>query len=131
VAAPTGLAGATANTTQINLSCQNVTGETGFAIQRSPDGSSGWAQVGTTAAGVLTFQDSGLSAGTAYYYRVEATGAGATTATGVTAAAAPTPPGRRDDVLPPRPGDQRRRRRRLLYRRQRRHHCVSDATSLR
>jgi len=43
-------------------------------VQRSLNGSSGWAQVGTTA-GAATLQDSGLAVGTTYYYRVMATNA--------------------------------------------------------
>jgi hypothetical protein len=93
-AAPAGLSAAAASTTQINLSWQDVTGESGFVVQRSADGSTGWTQVGTTAAGVLTFQDSGLTAGTKYYYRVQGTnsaggGAFSTTASTTTVVAAP------------------------------------------
>jgi hypothetical protein len=66
------------------LTWSDVTGETGFAVQRSANGTSGWTQIGTTAAGVLTYSDSGLTAGTTYYYRVQGTnsaGGGAFSAT--------------------------------------------------
>ena len=71
---PDQLAAAAASTSQINLSWTGAAGATGYLIQRSPNGSSGWTQIGTTAAGTTSYQDTGLSAGTTYYYRVLATG---------------------------------------------------------
>lgn len=47
----------------------NSDNETGFLIERSNDGSSGWVQVGSVAANTTHFQDEGMSSGT-YYYRV-------------------------------------------------------------
>src|SRR5438876_1118124 len=41
---------------------------TSFKIQRSPDGSTGWTQVGTS--GTTTFTDSGLIPSTTYFYRL-------------------------------------------------------------
>jgi hypothetical protein len=75
VAAPAGLGGSAVSTSQINLNWQDVTGEAGFKVERSANGTTGWTQIGTTSTGVLTYQDSGLTAGTTYYYRVRATGA--------------------------------------------------------
>ena len=46
--------------------------ETGFKIERSLNGSSGWTQIGTAAADATSYSDTGLSSGTAYYYRVRA-----------------------------------------------------------
>ncbi len=43
-----------------------------FIIQRSPNGSTDWAEVGTTTANVTTFTDSSLAASTTYWYRVRA-----------------------------------------------------------
>lgn len=57
---------------QISLSWSNVSYEQGYKIERSPNGSSSWVQVGATNANVTTYTDSGLSAGTTYYYRVRA-----------------------------------------------------------
>ena len=51
--APTGLTAAAASG-QINLAWSDVTGETGFKIERSPDGTNGWTQIGTTTTGVVT-----------------------------------------------------------------------------
>jgi subtilisin family serine protease len=74
-AAPTGLTATAASSSQINLSWNDVSNETTFKIERSPDGISGWTQIGTTAAGVTTFVDQGLAAETTYFYRVRGTNA--------------------------------------------------------
>jgi uncharacterized repeat protein (TIGR01451 family) len=74
-AAPT-LAATTASDSQIDLSWNDVTGETGFIVQQSADGTSGWTQVGTTPQGTTTLPVAGLTGGTTYHFRVLATGAG-------------------------------------------------------
>ncbi len=72
-AVPTGVAATAAGTTQINLSWTDASSdETGFKIERSINGST-WSEIGTTGAGVATYQATGLSAGTTYYFRVRAT----------------------------------------------------------
>src|SRR5262249_14654314 len=43
-AAPTGLTATAISPNQINLSWNDVSGETGFKIERSPDGVNGWTQ---------------------------------------------------------------------------------------
>jgi uncharacterized protein YkwD len=73
-AAPTGLV-ATGGPRQVSLSWADVSGETGYKVERSLDGVNGWAQIGTTGVNVTTYQDTGLNAGTTYYYRVRATNA--------------------------------------------------------
>jgi fibronectin type 3 domain-containing protein len=73
--APGGLQAKTASSSQINLSWSDVSGETGFLIERSLDGVH-WAQVATTGAKVTSYQDSGLSPSTTYSYEVLATNAG-------------------------------------------------------
>jgi fibronectin type 3 domain-containing protein len=73
---PTNLT-ATGATTQrgkfsVNLAwTDNASNETGFDIERSPDGV-GFAQIGTTAANVTSYADTTAISGTAYYYRVAA-----------------------------------------------------------
>jgi hypothetical protein len=74
--APLNLAVKVASNTQINLSWTGSQGATGYQIQRSTSPTSGWTQVGSTAAGTTTFQDTGLNAGTTYYYRVRAIATG-------------------------------------------------------
>ncbi|HEV2413222.1 MAG TPA: fibronectin type III domain-containing protein [Candidatus Dormibacteraeota bacterium] len=70
-AAPTGLAATAPNASQVNLSWNASTGATGYQVQRSPDGTTGWTQVGTSAT--TSFTDSGLIPSTTYFYRVLAT----------------------------------------------------------
>jgi fibronectin type III domain protein len=67
-AAPTGLSASALNASQIRLSWTASSGATSYKVQRSPDGTSGWAQVGTSAT--TTFTDSGLIPSTMYFYRV-------------------------------------------------------------
>ncbi len=71
--APTNLTATAASTTQINLGWTGSAGATGYQIQLSPNGSSGWSTIGSTSAGTTSYQDTGLTAGTTYYYRVYAT----------------------------------------------------------
>ena len=70
-AAPTGLSASALNASQIKLSWTASSGATAYKIQRSPDGSTGWTQVGTSST--TTFTDSGLIPSTTYFYRVLAT----------------------------------------------------------
>ncbi len=74
-AAPT-LAATVASDTQINLSWNDVTGETGFIIQESSDGSTNWNHVATTPQGTTMLNVPGLTGGTTYHYRVIAKSAG-------------------------------------------------------
>jgi uncharacterized protein (TIGR02145 family) len=68
--APSNLTGTVASTTQINLSwTDNSTNETGFKIERKT-GIGTYSIIGTTATDVTTFNDTGLSQGTTYTYRV-------------------------------------------------------------
>ncbi len=46
--------------------------ETGFEIQRSYDGTTGWTTIGRTSADVCHFTDSGLDSFETYYYRIRA-----------------------------------------------------------
>ncbi len=89
-AAPLNLTAAAVSTSGINLTWTRATGATGYTIQRSTVSTGGWATIGTTAAGTTTYSDTtGLSAGTTYYYRVQATG-GAGSAFSNTASATTT-----------------------------------------
>ena len=77
--APSNLVAApVANSLQVSLTwTDNSTTETGFIIERSPNGTDTWTLVGTPAANATSFTDSsaGLTAGTTYYYRVRSTNA--------------------------------------------------------
>src|SRR5436309_1392813 len=67
-APPTGLSASAVNASQIGLSWTASSGATSYKIQRSPDGSTAWTQVGTS--GTTTFTDSGLIPSTTYFYRL-------------------------------------------------------------
>lgn len=70
--APSSLVATAASATQVNLSwTDNSSDEAGFRIERSTDAVS-FTQVGTTAAGVRTYDAAGLTALTAYTFRVRA-----------------------------------------------------------
>ncbi len=75
-AAPGSLAGLAASQTQINLSwADNSSNETGFKLERKTGSSGTYAQVVQTGAGVTSYQNAGLAAGTTYFFRVRATNA--------------------------------------------------------
>lgn len=74
VAAPASLTG-TASGGAVNLSWTDMSpNETGFVISRSSDGGETWAEVATNDANDSTLTDSDVTVGTAYSYRVYATG---------------------------------------------------------
>ncbi|MCA1628230.1 MAG: fibronectin type III domain-containing protein, partial [Acidobacteria bacterium] len=75
--APTGLTATAASSSQINLSwTDNSNDETGFKIERKKGAGGSYAEVTTVGANVTTYNDTGLSAATQYYYRVRAHNAG-------------------------------------------------------
>jgi len=66
------LLSATGSATSVDLAWSDVDGESGYQIERSPDGTSGWDQIGNAGQGVTSFTDTGLTIATTYYYRVVA-----------------------------------------------------------
>jgi fibronectin type 3 domain-containing protein len=69
--APSNLASASPSSSQITLAwTDNSTNETGFRVERAPASAGPWTYIGATAA--TGYGDSGLAAGTPYYYRVQA-----------------------------------------------------------
>lgn len=95
LSAPSGLVTTTSSLSQIDLSwTDNSTNEDGFKIERSPNGSTSWTEVGTSSANVATFSDTGLTAQTTYYYRVRAynTGGNSSYTTAVFSATTFDPP---------------------------------------
>lgn len=74
-AAPTNLAASqdvAAPSSQIDLSWTNAAGsdETGFAIYRSSNGGASFTLAATVGAGITTYSDTGLAAGTTYSYYI-------------------------------------------------------------
>ncbi|HTL67392.1 MAG TPA: S8 family serine peptidase [Lacunisphaera sp.] len=96
--APTALQATSSTATSVTLGwTDNATTETGFTIERAPGTTTNFVAVGTVGANVTTFTDSGLSANTAYSYRVRAQqnavySSYSNTATVTTASAPPPPP---------------------------------------
>ncbi|MBN1674284.1 MAG: lamin tail domain-containing protein [Kiritimatiellae bacterium] len=92
-AAPSSLGASASSTTRINLSWTDNSGnEDGFKIERSPNGSSSWLQIGTVGGDVVTHADTGLAPGTTYYYRVRAyNGSGHSAYSSTASAATPVP----------------------------------------
>jgi phosphatidylserine/phosphatidylglycerophosphate/cardiolipin synthase-like enzyme len=93
---PTALVATPVSSTRIDLAWTDVEGEDGYKVERKLASTTTWAQIGTTAAGVTTYQDSnGLTPSTQYNYRVRAWTTGgnsgySNTATASTAAVSPS-----------------------------------------
>ena len=64
---------ASSSSSEIDLSWNDVATETGYRVERSSDGATGWTPVATLRENVTGYSDTGLPAGTTYYYRVFAT----------------------------------------------------------
>ena len=70
--APTGLAATASSSSRINLVwTDTATDETGFRIERSPDGVN-FTLIATVSANVTAWSNTGLAASTTYHYRVRA-----------------------------------------------------------
>jgi titin len=70
--APENLAATAISQTQINLSwVDNADNETGFQVERSLNGTT-FTKIADLAANAISFQNTGLTAATLYYYRVRA-----------------------------------------------------------
>jgi len=72
-AAPSNLAAIGAGSGQIDLTwTDNATNESGFVIERSPNGSDSWTEIATLADNITSYTDTGLTSGTTFFYRVSA-----------------------------------------------------------
>jgi phosphodiesterase/alkaline phosphatase D-like protein len=70
--APSWLDATAISTSQITVTWENVSNETGYKIYRSQTPSGTYNQIGTTPANTCTYTDQGLSSGTQYCYKVKA-----------------------------------------------------------
>ena len=71
--APSNLQATAASSSQINLSwTDNSSNEDGFKIERKISAVGTYSLIQTTASNATSYSDTGLSAGTIYYYRVNA-----------------------------------------------------------
>jgi Fibronectin type III domain len=62
--------------TTIDLAWNDVANESGYRIERSADGETGWAASGNTGQDITTYSDVGLEPHTTYFYRVVAVNEG-------------------------------------------------------
>jgi hypothetical protein len=70
---PSNLAATAVSSSQINLSWTDSSPiEDGFRIERKTGASGAWSEIATVGANVTSYQNTGLSASTTYYYRVRA-----------------------------------------------------------
>ena len=70
---PSNLSASAVSQTQINLAwTDNSADESSFRVERSPDGVSGWTEIGYTGANATAYSDTNLTCGTAHHYRVSA-----------------------------------------------------------
>ena len=93
-AAPSGLSATAASSSGIDISwTDNSSDESGFKIERKTGLGGKYEQTATVSTGVVSYIDSGLTASTAYYYRVRAYTSGGSSSysseTSATTAAAP------------------------------------------
>jgi subtilisin family serine protease len=71
--APSSLSATAASASQIDLSwTDNSLNESGFKIERKAGSGGTFSQIATVSPNVTSYSDTGLSASTAYYYRVRA-----------------------------------------------------------
>ena len=75
-AAPSGLSAVAISSSQINLSwTDNANNESGFKIERKTGAGGTYGQIATVGPSITSYPNTGLSAGTTYYYRVRANNA--------------------------------------------------------
>jgi hypothetical protein len=71
--APTALGAVSISASQIDLSwTDNATDETGYRVERSPDGGATWTEIASLGASVTDYSDTGLICDSPYHYRVRA-----------------------------------------------------------
>ena len=75
---PTGLTATAVSSSQINLSWSPSSGATSYTVYRSTSSSGTYTSIGTTSS--TSFSNTGLSASTTYFYKVDASNAGGTSA---------------------------------------------------
>ena len=91
--APIGLAATSVSATQINLSWADASAiETGFTLQRKTGAGGVFATIATLAANAATYNNTGLTEGVNYYYRIRATGTAGNSAYSSEANATPAQP---------------------------------------
>jgi len=91
--APSALAANATSSSTISLTwVDNATNESGFKLERATVAAGPFTQIATPGANATSFLDSGLSASTAYFYRVRASNTAGDSAYSNTATATTLPP---------------------------------------
>ncbi len=72
-AVPSPVTAAADSSSAITLTWPNVASETGYKIERASSISGPWTQIATPAANVVSFQSTGLTQSTTYFYRIRST----------------------------------------------------------
>src|SRR5689334_5119238 len=75
-AAPTTLNAVAASPSQINLTWDDVTNETGFRVERSPAAGGPWTEIASLPQNTTSYASTGLNPQTTYFYRVRAANSG-------------------------------------------------------
>ena len=99
---PTGLTSVAVSPTQINLTWSDVTGETGYRLERAPTTGGPWVEIASLAANTTAFNNTGLTPEQSYYYRIRAFNSGGFSPysqVAGTTTPAPPPPSSSDVVL--------------------------------
>lgn len=87
-AAPSGLIATANSASQITLNwTDNANDETGYKLERSPDGTSAWTQIATPTTNATSEVNSALTHATPYFYRIRATNSGGDSGWSATASA--------------------------------------------
>jgi acid phosphatase len=99
---PAGLVATALSPTRIDLSWNDVGNETGYRLEKSANGASGWAEIASLGANQTTYSDINVAAQQTWFYRVRALNTGGFSSYSNTASAttpAPPPPSASDVVL--------------------------------
>jgi acid phosphatase len=96
---PTGLTATAISSGRIDLEWNDTSSETGYRVERSPNGSNSWTEIASLSASIATFSDFGVSAQQTCFYRVRGLNSGGFSSySNVASATTPQPP-------PPAAGD--------------------------
>jgi hypothetical protein len=72
LAAPINFTAQTLSSSQIKLTWNDIINESGYKLERSSDGTTGWALAASPNINVVSYTDNSLTANTTYYYRLRA-----------------------------------------------------------
>lgn len=91
---PTGLTATAISANRIDLAWNDVPSETTYGVERSANGSTGWAEIASVNQNQQTYSDTTVGAQQTYFYRVRAVNSGGSSPYSNTASATtpPTPP---------------------------------------